>query len=224
MPTLPDVSKVVRVSLIASDAADLNVVTRFYISYTGTAPTSANLDSFGSTVANELDSHVKGLTKSGINYREIDLVDLSSPSAGAAAHAIDIDGTRSGTTLAAGTCCVVSYKIARRYRGGHPRGYWPVGTISDIETSQDWTDAFLSSVDSGLGSFFTGVTANPWSGGGTLKHVNVSYFHGFTSVEDPITHRWRNIPTARGVPVVDEITQLIARKRFGSQRRRNRTS
>lgn len=49
---------------------------------------------------------------------------------------------------------------------------------------------------------------------------NVSLYSGFTSVENPITHRWRNVPTYRDDPIVDIIGGWVADALIGSQKRR----
>jgi len=70
--------------------------------------------------------------------------------------------------------------------------------------------------------FMTAVlTGTNWPAAGTLTHVNVSYYAGNTPVQNPITHRWRNVPNPRGAPVVDPIIGYTPENGIGSQRRRN---
>lgn len=222
MPALPDVNKVVRCALVATLGSDFDVVTRFFIRYAGTAPTNSDLDEFAADISEAYNADLKGDIDADTVLKEIECVDLSSPSAAVGLWTGSITGTHSGTPLPANVCMVVSYQIARRYRGGHPRGYWRFGTISDEDTVQTWGATLLADVLSELGIFFAAVVAAGWTAAGTMDHVNVSYYSGFTVEISPSTGRARNVPTLRGTPVVDPVTALLPRAPFGSQRRRTR--
>jgi hypothetical protein len=115
---------------------------------------------------------------------------------------------------------VSSYTIQRRYRGGHPRGYWPFGVTTDLQNDVDWTAAFVTACNTGFSTFFTALFAAGWTGAGTLTQVNVSYYDGFTVVVSPTTGRARNVPTLRVSPVQDTILIVACKVSIGTQRRR----
>jgi hypothetical protein len=195
-------------------------LTRFFTSYSGTAPTNADLQEFDADVGEAIDSNIKALTNNAYTFTQVESIDLTSPTAAIDTSAVSVQGTNSGTYISAQACMVVSYEIARRYRGGHPRGYWTPGATEELENPRFWETDYQAAYQSAIDSFFTSVAASGWSGAGTLTHVNVSYFAGFTVVTSPTTGRARNVPTPRVTPVVDPVTSTIARSTVGTQRRR----
>lgn len=220
MPPLPDASKVVKVLMKWSDTLNNDILTRFYVRYSGTAPTDSELANFTDDVSGFYGSSLKGLQQTGYALIEVEATDLSSPTAAFGATGVSIAGTRDGGPIGAGEAVVISYEIQRRYRGGHPRGYFPFGVSEDLQTQQTWAAAFTDEVDTSWAAFFVALEGAVWSGGGALEHVNISYYQGFTVVTDPITGRARNVPTPRGAPVVDIVSGHIVRTRVGTQRRR----
>jgi hypothetical protein len=128
-------------------------------------------------------------------------------------------GTRTGATLGAQVAFVISGEIFRRYRGGHPRNYFPFGVDTDSYDARSWHTAFQTDVSEGWGEFVNAVEAAGWTGAGTLTPVNVSYYEGFTNHTYP-SGRVRPIPTLRGTPVIDVIESYIFRPDYETQRRR----
>lgn len=221
MPPLPHVSGVIRVSLVGLYGSTGEAVTRFFIQYSGTAPTQAQINTFAAAVGTAWSTNLKSLSGGNYELLHVEAADLSSATSPIGLATVNIGGTRTGSPLAAATSLVAAYQIARRYRGGHPRGYWPFGVSADLTTSQQWADTFVSSCNTNLAAFFTAVIAAGWTGAGTLTHVNVSYFSGFHVVTNPVTGRARNVPTLRSSPLVDAVTNVVGRSAPGSQRRRN---
>lgn len=221
MPALPSVSKVVRTALTMNLGDGTPALTRFFTQYSGTAPTNADLATFDTALATAFGTNLKSLMDNGMLLNQVESIDLSSVTAAVDTSTVSVAGTRGSATLAASTALVASYRIARRYRGGHPRGYWPFGIQTDLNDRNTWKSTFTSACNTGLTAFFTAVNAAGWSGAGTLTHVNVSYYHGFTVVTNPITGRARNVPTLRGTPLVDLVTGVFAQPSTGAQRRRD---
>lgn len=220
MPPLPAVSKVVQVALGINPGTLPPVITRFFIQYTGTAPTNADLSTFNTAVSSAFNTSLKSLLDNNRLLISVESIDLSSAVAAVASSTVSVSGTRAGTELPISVAVVDSYTIARRYRGGHPRGYWPFGVAADLTDRRNWSTTFTGAVNTGINAFFTAVVAAGWAGAGTLTHVNVSYYKGFTVVTSPTTGRARNIPTLRVTPTVDAVTATLARGSIGSQRRR----
>ena len=120
------------------------------------------------------------------------------------------------------TAFLGSMKIARRYRGGKPRTYLPIGGAGKLQDAQTWTSAFVADIQAALNQIIADIAVTA-SGGCALGNlVNVSYYEGFVSSQNPITLRWRTIPKQRTAgPLVDPVTSWVAETRIGSQRRRN---
>jgi hypothetical protein len=119
---------------------------------------------------------------------------------------------------------LVNYLINRRYRGGRPRGYWPLGSQSDWANNQGWGSSFLSAAGGGLGAFVTGIVGLSAGSTTLLDHVNISYYNGFTNVSYGTPTKYRRVPTPRTVPVIDSISSIVLSSKFGSVRRRIRAT
>jgi hypothetical protein len=196
-------------------------VSRFYGQYTGTSPTNAQLTTFDAAVAAAITSRFVSLMTSAVNVTGIQSTDLTSPTGAVDTSAPTIVGTRAGGVMPAEVSFVASYLIARRYRGGHPRGYWPFGSETDLFNPRVWVGTFPGIVQTALTNFFADVATAGAVFGTTYTHVNVSYYQGFTVVINPLTGRARNVPKLRvGGPVVDGVTSVIGRTTPGVQRRR----
>ncbi len=220
MPPLPDVPGVVKLAFIFSDGINTDIVSRFFVSYAGSAPSSGQLDTFCNAAHGEFVTSLIADLNQVYTLGRVHAIDLSSATGAEGDDATSSAGTATDPPLTSDVAAVLSYEIARRYRGGHPRGYWPLGQSSNLSTPQTWTDAFVSGIQGDFTDFMTNVLSHAWSGGGPLGHVNVSYFSGFTVVTSPTTHRARNVPTVRATPLVDAVSGAIMRKHIGTQRRR----
>jgi hypothetical protein len=220
MPPLPVVPKVLRVAVSGQTTSSTVWLTRFFIQYTGTAPTNAQLHTFDAALISAYTSDLAALVDVDTSLRQIETIDLSSVTGAVDTSPTSVGGSRTGDPLPEQVAVVQSYEIGRRYRGGHPRGYWRAGVIADIAAGKQWTGAFVSAFQTGVDAFFTAALAAGWSGAGTLTHVNVSYYSGFTVITNPITHRARNVPTLRVAPLIDQVTSTITRTSLGTQRRR----
>lgn len=220
MPALPDVAKVLKIDCKHSYGGDLDALSRFYMSYTGTAPLSSDLTALCVAIGDSWNTELKALASTTVSLETVEATDLTSATSAQSSSSPAITGTRSGDPLTADSSALVGYEIERRYRGGHPRGYWPLGIASDLLTPQTWSDAFVATYAANVAAMMSAIAAAVWSGGGALDQVNVSYFNGFVAVENPLTHRYRNVPTVRATPLVDNVVAWNPRARVASQRRR----
>jgi len=221
MPALPPVSNVLQVVLKgASSAADQDIINRFFIQYTGTAPTDLQLDTFSAAVGTAWNTDLAPFFKSTYALVEVETTDLSSSTAARGASNPLVTGSRAGGELSAGAAVVIQLHVARRYRGGHPRLYLMAFTQTDLATTSSWLTASVNALESAYASFIAAVVSAPWTGATLTEQVNVSYFEGFTNHTYP-SGRVRAIPTLRGTPVVDTITLATVNPRPASQRRRN---
>lgn len=209
-----------RCTIVWTNGADVDCVTRFYLRYAGSVPTAANLVTMAAAVATEWTSTVNALYGTFVTLTNTICEDLSSDTGASGENGSSLAGTRDGGDLPASAAAVINYLISRRYRGGHPKGFWPSMTDADISTPQLWSDDALGSITESGQLLINAVIAAAWGGAGLVQQVNVSYHEGFTSVQNPVTLRWRNIPKVRATPVVDVVTSMAARQRIGSQRRR----
>lgn len=221
MPALPAAPGVIKVTLGFTIGVDTTAQSSFHVHYSGTAPTDADLVAFCTSVANSWNTNMPLTYPTANSLTSVNAEDLSS-STGAVGHQnVSIPGTNGGGITANSVALMIQFLIARRYRGGKPKVFLPIGAASDITTGGVWLPAFITAVQTDWSAFMAGVLSAGWTGAGTLTQVSVSYYSGFTVVTNPITHRARNVPTLRGTPIVDPVLAISVEPGIASQRRRN---
>lgn len=222
MPALPAVAKVCRVDMHLQFGTDANMMWRTFWRYDGTLnQTDANNWTAAIYAAWHAASSFQSITSTQVTLEKVELTDLSSTSAPQAVTTGSTAGTNSTLPLPAGVAAVISFKMARRYRGGHPRIYIPglVGTY--LGSPQTWSSGAIALIGAAFSTWAVAVEAGAPSAVGTAIQVGVSYFQGFTNVTFP-SGRTRPVPKQRaGGPVVDVFTNAFVNPVVASQRRRN---
>jgi hypothetical protein len=180
--------------------------THWFSRYTGTAPVANDMNNMCGSLSSAWNTNLAPLATAGVTLIAVNGTDLSAPTGAQGSNVVSHVGTRAGAGLPANACMLIDQKIQRRYRGGKPRQYWPLGAGTDLQNSTLWTTAFQTSVNAAINAMVTAILALTWTGGNMTQIVNVSYFQGFTSVQNPVTHRYRNVPTLRPTPVIDPVT------------------
>lgn len=203
MPPLPPAAQIVLVRIKGVFGTQpWNVIQ--HLQYTGPAPTVADLQTVATSVNSAFNTNYASLMPVGVSVTGIDLADLTNPAAAAASVSTTVTGTRAGTIMPASTCIVVSWIINVRYRGGHPRSYYPFGVAADTQSVRAWTTAFVTSVNNASTAYRTALNAISVSGT-TYKMAVVSYVHN-------------NAP--RPTPVPFTVQSNVTHARIDTQRRR----
>lgn len=223
MPSLPNVPQVLRHDMEFHVGTDLTNACRFFMSYSGQAPSSATLSTYTNALAAVMGTQFAPLMIAANTFNALVVTDLTSPSAATASHAVGTAGTRAGGELSAGTCALLNWSINRRYRGGKPRMYLPFGSATDLTNPQTWTGAFTSAVHAAITAVTNSAVANPPAGSSITNVVSVSYYSGFASYQNPVTKRWHNVNTPRTTPLQDVVTGSSVNAIPASQRRRLRS-
>ena len=221
MPALPSIPNIIRAGFrFGNDSTTQIAGVALHYAYTGGPPVVSDVAAVALALKGAFGTHVAPQMSHHYGLDEVVVTDLSSPTGATAGDGTaTVPGTLSGSTLQAGTSLVAHYDISRRYRGGHPKSFWPLGDEDQLGTIADWNSTFVSNVSAALAAFETAALLIS-SGTTSLAHqVNVSYFHGSTPFTLP-GGRVRNIPTLRTTPLVDQITFGFAAPYIGSQRRR----
>lgn len=221
MPALPAVPKVLQLAFGVRNTENGYVdINRLHFSYTGTAPSVGSLAAFAATSLTAFATALAPSTGDNKTFASVEAVDLSSPTSAVATATGATAGALGGAILPADVAMVISATVARRYRGGHPRSYLPVGDATKLNSDVLWDGAFVTAVHTAWIGFQTAVGGAGWAGAGTVAPVNVSYYFGYHNVLYPSGRRV-DVPSLRvGGPVVDLITAYVARARVGTQRRR----
>jgi hypothetical protein len=219
VPALPSAANVIRNILRFTVSEDGQAAIRFFLKYSGTSPSNAQLATFAAGVGAAYAAQLQPLASEGVILTDVKSTDLTSSTSGEGSSAEDVTGTRSGDPVDAATCLLESLHVDRRYRGGHPRVYWPFGVSTDLLTRQTWTDAFIAACATNLEVFYGTIAELTWTGGTIIAQVNVSFYEGFTNRAGP-TGRERAISTPRASAVIDTIDGSVVQQGIASQRRR----
>jgi hypothetical protein len=220
----PPVPNVLRVQLKHTLGDDFDVLCRFFIQYAGSAPSNAELDTYAGQIGGNWVTDLRAYAGSDVTLSEVIVTDLTSSLAAEGSVGEVETGTRTGGMLPAATALLINFAVARRYRGGKPRIYLPLGTDTDVATPQTWAPVFVTEVSTQWAAFMAAVISEPWAGGGLLSQVVPSFYMGSTGVIVGTLpyQRGKTIPTRLADPLVEPITGFTVNPIFGSQRRRNR--
>lgn len=221
MPALPAVPSHFRVEFLWNVGSDANAITRLFFRYTSGPPTPAQCATWAADFQGDWANFFEPLAHPDVNVYETIVTDIASSTGAQGTFSGINTGTRSGSFLGRATCGLVNMGVARRYRGGKPRMYLPIGTSSDLDANGNWNSSFLSACATQLTAWEAAVLARSVGGMTIDQQSNVSYYHGFTVVTNPSTGRARNVPTPRSSAVVDKINTWTTNVKPGTQRRRN---
>ena len=220
-PPLPD-TPTVRVRLIGIDGVGNFFGSRIYLSYAGSAPTGANCTTLAGDIEAAWATHLAPLLNENCALTEVDVLDIATDSGLSGQWTGSAAGSRAGSELPIQCALGIEYGIGRRYRGGKPRGYWPFGVAADQSDPSHWSSTFITAANSAFEAFMAEVVALSVGAMGTLTHVNLSYYKGFTNITNS-SGRERAVPTYRASAIHDDIVGYSAKSVISSQRRR-RTS
>jgi len=220
VPALPAIAKMIRNEYLFSVGEDLGAKCREFWFYTGAGPSDADAVTLATTIATDFaGSGLLNSMNEGVALIGVKVTDLTSDTAAVGEWSGSYVGTNATGSLSAAACTLESLEIIRRFRGGHPRIYWPFGYEAAAEDAQTWSDDYLAVTVGRLLSWRNDWTTDtPATVGGVVPYA-VSYYAGFT-VHMGVTGRARNISTVRDAPVTDGVQSRILRKGIATQRRR----
>lgn len=222
MPRLPDHPGVLRVTVHIELGADLNAQVRQFFTYTGTAPSNTDCISLATQISGEVDAHLIPFMSADRINLGVDVIDLTSVTSGQGLFTEHTPGTEAGTPLPADVCLLQNFTIGRRYRGGKPRSYWPMGTVADLLSPQQWVGASLTAFHTALQNYVNAVTSTSAAGTSISAQCSISNYLGFTAIPNPVTGRTRDAPKVRAVAIPpDVIAGFTLNSHLASQRRRN---
>jgi hypothetical protein len=213
MPPLPSVPNVIK-CVISTELSGAPVENIFHISYSGAAPSSGTLGTWlTSDFLPPTETFYNAEGSTSLTGVSVELTDLSSDLGAVATEALTVTGVRTGDFAPASAAVCISWTINRRYRGGHPRTYFPFGTAGTYEagSSKLWDTSFLSDVLTKSEAWTAGWYGTTTAGTTFEQLVNVSYIDKNLNPTPPYR---------RTTPVVDAIVAQVVKQRICSQRRR----
>jgi hypothetical protein len=219
MPALPSPGKVIRVHLRWGPSDTNQWGSRFYITYSGGPPNSADMATFASNVFGFCGGNIMPLVESNIFLTETTVVDLNTDTGAEGSHTGSTAGGDGSGLVPEDVCALINHVIPRRYRGGKPKIFLPPGGLGALADDKSWTNTFTGNMTAAWEAFVAATLADAFASFTPVNIVNVSFYKGFTPFAEP-SGRYRNIPTARATPLVDPISSSSCRGEIGSQRRR----
>lgn len=220
MPALPPVPQTLRCTYQWEISGDTAAIDRVFYTYTGGPPSAADCNTLAAGLYTNLIGALGGQFVGDVLLIGTEVVDLSTATSFSGAHSASTAGTRPGGALGASTAVLMNQHITRRYRGGKPRTYWPFFADTDLLTEQLWVAASVATLLTDLNLWNANNKALTAGTTALQNLVNVSYYHSFTAVVNPITGRTRDVPTPRAAALIDVVNSLSVNPNVASQRRR----
>ena len=185
----------------ASGAAIVNV---FHVKWSGGAMSTADVTYIANLVKTAYETNIAPRlngTWSGDSVRAVDLIGLFGAEA-----TVPLAGTPGSSSLNVpqSACACITWKIARHYRGGHPRTYVGPLHTSHIESPTSLASTYMASLLTSARAFRTAINTGT-TAGNTMRLVSV--------------HRTLN-GVQLSVPDVVDIDDAAVDSRIDSQRRR----
>jgi hypothetical protein len=219
MPALAPVPSVVRTIFKHTLSEDIDVVNHVFFAYTGGVPSVPDATLYNTAIDGVWDANLMPARSADLVHTSTVSTFLDSATAPQVSHFGSTPGGGAGAILSANAAAVVQFKVARRYRGGHPRVYIAGLLQADLFDAQRFTTVFLAALQASWVAFRNTIVGNVYGGIGISHQCNVSYFNGFTNHTFP-SGRIRPIPTPRPVPLVDPVFLAGVNAKVASQRRR----
>lgn len=221
MVALPAVAQVIKVQYVYSVGEDANAQVALHFGYSETSPPGqSGMDSLVGAIHPNYNSNIKPLVANNVILHQIIATDLSSATGAVGVWAGSEAGTRGSTGLLSGeTAMLMNEKVARRYKGGHPRSYWPWGLASDLNDQQTWTSTFVQACHDGWAAHLSAITSH--TGPPTITGlVNVRYWSGGTWIQKHNGDWFEKPNPISGGPVSEPVTAWTFNPKPASQRRR----
>lgn len=178
----------------------------FHVRYAPGPPSQADFNSLATGLRTAWNTNIKALMGATCILTQTQCIDLSSNTGLQSQDSTSVTGTAvGGTALPANVALVVSLKIARRYRGGHPRMYLTGQGANNTVNAQNWLGAWATSAQAAMEAWRTAVNALTFASMTTIQVVNLSYYTG---------------KVLRVSPTFDTITGVAVHTRVDTQRRR----
>lgn len=205
MPALPDTPFCVQVKFTGTYSGGkwANIL---HVGHSSPGLTTADLNAFALLMRNAWNTHLTPLVNNGAVMNGVEALDLSSHSGAVGTNASSSTGLRSsGSALPAQVALVLSWKIARRYRGGHPRTYLVGMSAGDTTLNTNWTGAYLGVALTNAEAFRVAVSGMTLAGSPGVYLACLSYYTG---------------GALRPEGRLDPITAVQVHTRIDTQRRR----
>jgi hypothetical protein len=129
--------------------------------YAGVAApwTQSQINALSTVAQSAYTTDLAPIFSNDVKLNEVQVVDLSDQTLREATIAgLNVAGTIVGLPPTLAACQMVNLQIGARYRGGHPRIYWPPATVNQTADSDTWTAGAVSNVNAAMNSWTVAIT------------------------------------------------------------------
>jgi hypothetical protein len=149
MPARPVVAATLKVEIEGNDGSHAWAVIQ-HCAYSGGPPSTADLDTFAAAIALVLKNDFIPLYSSYITFTQVVVTDLASISGNQGIATVASGSPSGGGYQGGNVATLVNYPSSIRYRGGHPRTYWPGGVQSDLASPSTWTTGYITAITAAI--------------------------------------------------------------------------
>lgn len=183
----------------------------FYVIYAGTTPTDADLATAATSMRAAWLATLGASTCNTVTLSKTSIQDVSRNPGAYGENTTTAAGTAGATGFPANVSVCVSKKVARRYRGGHPRLYLPGVPSTYSADGRSIVGGSLTALNANVAAWRTQINAITTASTGALTLANVGYYY------TPVPHQ---PPVLRPSPIVEAVVSCSVNSRLDSQRRR----
>lgn len=163
-------------------------------------------------------TQLKSHAGSNVTMNHVKAVDIGSGTPNIWENTTPQAGTGAGNKAGnAATCSMINYFIPARYKGGHPRGYWPLGIVTDAPNEFQWSTTYKTAIDQAFANFIGGIATAVNSAGATNAHHCVPAYN-YVIVDDQVNHKYKRKRDT--LKTVYNVTAYSLNLTQGTQRRR----
>lgn len=211
MVTLPSVAGGLKIQLKGKYVSG-NWANVMYAITTGTSPTQADLDTMATALKTLWVSNLGECSHTSVSLTQVLVTNIASDTGLTGVWAsTPVLGTIAGTAGPANLAGCISWKIARRYRGGHPRTYIPGISLTSVLDTRLFTTTYVATLLSKALAWRTGINAMTYTSMPLISFSCISYYDKDVNPTPP---------HLRPVPRTDGIVGATVGNRIDSQRRR----
>lgn len=212
MPPLPPIANVIKIV----HTGTVNAEPWATVSHWRYTTISGTLDNDQLTLVcakfvNSWRDNVRPYISHQVTDTQVEGTDLTSTTSAIGVAPDGDTGAGGGTIISPESSVLISKTVLRRYRGGHPRTYWPGVEIgnANADAGRRINDAFFPAIHDGLMAYYAdvppAVTTDAECNCATFTEVSVSYVSG---------------GTRRLAPVADPVVAYNVHQILATQRRR----
>jgi hypothetical protein len=219
MPALPLAPNTLKVQLTWTVGTNTNVQNVLHYNWSGSRPAVNDCVAIGNHFLASFLSAQGALFHTATVLTACTVTDLANTDGAVGVAQASHPGTDIRAPVPENTCTLMSLKINARYRGGHPRIYFPPMTTGVAQDSKSWTATAATNFNNTMLNMLNslpGYATGPVTVG---QQVALSYVKGHTWQQDQHGN-WKRMPTYRSTPLPIVISSWVTSQKMATQRRR----